>query len=534
MAVGNLAAPGRSMTCIRRNEREQTADDARRTTDRASRSSKRHGLTSVACRQLSIGAIALFATATDLPAQGFQVNEHGSCVVGRAGTGVAKSCDDASAIWFNPAGIAGANGWTISLGATIIAASGGFTDDFTQRTTDLDVSPIPVPHLYATYGITDRFAAGLGIYLPYGLGTRWPLDTSLTAVELEASGAFAGRFIGYNSNLRSIYVQPTIAYQVIDWLDVGAGFVYVNGSVDLNQRADLSAFEIPGGGGLTFGSIGIPVRSDFSNANLEAHGATGYGGHFGLTIKPTDRLHIGARYLSSVKLDYSGRVDFEPVATGIVLPPQNPIALADPSGQLNPDAPLPVDLVLIIADLYSEGRPLADSTASTSITMPDQITIGVAYDVTDKLTLLGDWQWVRWSVFDTLTLNFDNAATPTITLVENYKNTNAFRFGAEYVLNPRWTLRGGYLHHGPATPDETVTPLLPESARNEFTAGVGMYLSQTLRLDLAYQYIRQDKRRGRVEEAPPGTPATVVVSNINSGFYSFTAHLFGATVTVRF
>jgi long-chain fatty acid transport protein len=217
-----------------------------------------------------------------------------------------------------------------------------------------------------------------------------------------------------------------------------------------------------------------------------------------------------------------------------VLPPQNPIALADPSGQLDPDLPLPVDLVLIVSDLYSEGRPLADSTASTSITMPAQITIGVAYDVTDKLTLLGDWQWVRWSVFDTLTINFDNAATPTITLVENYNNTNAFRFGAEYALNPGWTFRGGYLHHGAATPDETVTPLLPESARNEVTAGVGIDLSKTLRLDLAYHDLRQDKRRGRLEEAPPGTPAPIIVSDINSGLYAFTAHLFGATITVRF
>ncbi len=522
------------MTGIRRNRRQRTTDDGRRTTDRASRSPKGHGLSSVVGSLSSITTIAIFATATDLPAQGFQVNEHGSCVVGRAGTGVAKSCNDGSAIWFNPAGIAGTSGWTISLGATLIAASGGFTDDFTQRTTDLDVTAIPIPHLYATYGITDRLAAGLGVYVPYGLRTRWPLDTSLTAGELEASGAFAGRFIGYDSNLRSIYVQPTVAYQVNDWLGLGAGFVYVNGSVELNQRADLAAFEVPGGGGLTFGSLGIPVRSDFSNAALEASGATGFGGHFGVTLEPMDKLHIGARYLSSVKLDYSGRVNFEPVATGIVLPPQNPIALGDQSGQLDPDAPLPVDLILIFADLYSEGQPLADSTASTSITMPDQITIGVAYDVTEKLTLLGDWQWVHWAVFDTIAVDFDNAATPDLTIVENYRNTNAFRFGVEYLLNPRWTLRGGYLHHTAAAPDETVTPLLPESSRNEYTVGVGLDLSQMFHVDLAYQFIQQDNRRGRVENPAPDTPPAVVVSEVNSGLYAFNAHLFGATITVRF
>ena len=60
--------------------------------------------------------------------QGFSVNEHGSCVMGRGGTGVARPCRDGSSQLFNPSGIAGMQGWTVSGGLTLIAAAGGFVE----------------------------------------------------------------------------------------------------------------------------------------------------------------------------------------------------------------------------------------------------------------------------------------------------------------------------------------------------------------------------------------------------------------------
>ena len=48
-------------------------------------------------------------------AQGFAVNEHGTCVIGRAGTGVAAPCSDGSTINFNPAGIAEMDGITLAI-----------------------------------------------------------------------------------------------------------------------------------------------------------------------------------------------------------------------------------------------------------------------------------------------------------------------------------------------------------------------------------------------------------------------------------
>jgi long-chain fatty acid transport protein len=96
--------------------------------------------------------------------------------------------------------------------------------------------------------------------------------------------------------------------------------------------------------------------------------------------------------------------------------------------------------------------------------------------------------------------------------------------GTEYQASPKVTLRGGYLYHSAAAPPETVTPLLPEGARNEVTLGAGWSLTDRLRADFAYQYIKQNDRRGRVHESSVG----------NTGLYTFSAHLLGATVVLTF
>jgi long-chain fatty acid transport protein len=143
--------------------------------------------------------------------------------------------------------------------------------------------------------------------------------------------------------------------------------------------------------------------------------------------------------------------------------------------------------------------------------------------------LLGDYQWVNWSEFGRVELDFANPATPDQTLRENYRDTSGVRLGVDWTASERWTLRGGYVYHEAAAPDETVTPLLPEGSRNEFTAGVGFQVSNKVRLDVAYQFVKQNDRRGRVREMGPSETA----AEVNTGTYESRAHLFGATITLQ-
>src|SRR5437879_11766691 len=79
---------------------------------------------------------------TVLAAQGFGIYEQGTCAMGRAGTGVAAPCADGSAIFFNPAGLAGAKGGRRTIGVPLLRINGGFPHDTLQQP-----HALPAPHL---------------------------------------------------------------------------------------------------------------------------------------------------------------------------------------------------------------------------------------------------------------------------------------------------------------------------------------------------------------------------------------------------
>ena len=183
-----------------------------------------------------------------LAAQGFGIYEHGACAVGRSGVAAAKPCDDGTAIFFNPAGLAGLSGTHITAGVSLIAAGGKFTDDFTGLSWKLDNALIPVPNTYLTHAFGPRVTAGIGRFVPYGLETRWPNAAaydSLTGTFRPSRVTFPGRFLGWNSKLQSIYIQPTIGYQLHPRLRVGLGVAYVTSKVELKQRVDFSQQIVP-------------------------------------------------------------------------------------------------------------------------------------------------------------------------------------------------------------------------------------------------------------------------------------------------
>ncbi|NJD11432.1 MAG: hypothetical protein FIB01_13680 [Gemmatimonadetes bacterium] len=172
---------------------------------------------------------------------------------------------------------------------------------------------------------------------------------------------------------------------------------------------------------------------------------------------------------------------------------------------------------------------LAAQSIKASLPMPAQAVLGLAFQAAPKLLLLGDFQYTWWSSFKEIKVDFEKA--PDLTRYENYKNTSAFRVGADYAFSDAFVLRAGGLVHNAAAPDEVVTPLLPEANRKEATIGAGINLTKAIELNAAYQYLQQDDREGRVKEAAGGAQPTTA---LNTGTYSFGGHLLGATLTFHF
>ncbi len=439
-------------------------------------------------------------------AQGFSVNEQSSCAMGRGGTGVASPCADGSAIFFNPAGLILPSGkGVVSGGATMIRATGDFTNSSTGEVSSLVEETHPVPSVYVAYGLSDEATIGFGIFAPYGLAIEWPEDAQ-------------GRFLGYYSSVKGIYFQPTFGLKAGKRLSFGIGFDVASSTVELKQRVDLADQLVPGGGGITFANLGIAYGTDFANVELAGNDVS-LGFHLGAIAQLTDKLSFGIRYLSkqTVNVD-DGAATISQVSTGLYLAPNNPLGY--PAGT-------PVDA--LVAPQFQPGGSLVDQVGTAILPYPAQLNMGLTLQVTDKFRAPRRRRHpVLGSVGDLAART--SACSATGRSWRDYRNSTSWRLGGEYMVGSKSTARLGIIAHNAAAPDQTVTPNLPEAARTEFTAGFGTHLSDRFGFDLAYQYIDQADRQGRSGDGGMAVPTTAV----NDGLYTFSANLVGVTLTYSF
>jgi long-chain fatty acid transport protein len=445
-------------------------------------------------------------------AQGFGIYEYSACQMAMGGAGVAAPCNDGSANFYNPAAIAW-DGRLLGFTGVIISPRGGFTQDVTGATSDLKDRNIPVPALYYVQPIGKSLAFGLAFGAPYGLSTEWPSDA-------------LGRFLGYKSKVEGIYIQPTIAWKVGDRFALGFGLDLTQTRLELKQHADLYYVPIPGTP-FTFGTIpgGVPKGTDFADIQLKGDSMQ-IGYHVGALIKPSKMFSVGLRYLSrqESKVD-DGTIDTTQIMTGRSLP----AFLPPPLGGASVDALVaPQFTVGRLQDQSAQARGVCEGTDCKGVPLPDQFVIGIAVMPTEQFKVMFDYQWVHWSLFEQLNVIGDAGLTEVVW--EKYEDTNGYRFGAEYAVKKGLAIRGGFVAHNAAAPDVTVTPNLPEAARKLYTVGVGAFIGKGFTLDIGYNYLQQDDRRGRSTNCGQEQPTTAC----NDGLYEFHANLLGASLTWKF
>lgn len=350
-------------------------------------------------------------------ASGFAIFEQGARGMGLAGAYVAQS-QDPSAIFHNAAGIAFLKGSRIYFGATLIhpdskfSGANPFPGDGVSERSNAGVT-IPPAFDYSRQ-LTPRLVVGVGLHVPYGLSTRWANRDS----------SFSGRFVSKRAQVRSLSINPTLAYKLADRLAVGGGLDVRVSKVELERNVpvvDPFSFRV----------------KDAAAVALSSGNELALGFNLGVLAKPTENLALGIAYRHKVKTDFGGRADFTPIATG--------------SAQL--DA------------LVAQRLPAGSVPVTTRITFPALLTIGVEYHWGEWL-LAADVDFHQWSSFDTLPLDFEGRSDLGSVVEENYKNSQIYRIGAERRLSERWTLRGGYFFDRSPAPAASVGPILPDASRH--------------------------------------------------------------------
>jgi len=192
----------------------------------------------------------------------------------------------------------------LSVGTTLIAAHGGFTDDFLGTRSDLKNPVIPVPNVYITTQIKSQFTAGIGLYART-VSKQWDPNT------------FSGRFLGYNTDVRSIYINDR-GVRGQPRLKVGAESPTSRAVLTLRHARSVVpavpptlAAALPRAGAAartTFGMLGVPTGTDFADANLHATGS-GVRGQFGDLQDQRSPEHRRA-LLTRKTIKYSGTATF--------------------------------------------------------------------------------------------------------------------------------------------------------------------------------------------------------------------------------
>jgi long-chain fatty acid transport protein len=419
------------------------------------------------------------APESDLAADGFGVYTNGARAAGMGGAWVARVMDP-SAVFYNVAGMTQLTGTQLYGGFSALMVSGNSVTLFGGSEFDADDETFFLPHGYLTHEISDQFAVGVGAFTPYGLGTGW-VDSD-----------FPGRFRSYDADIRTLYIQPSVAYAPTPAFSIGAGVDFVIADVELKRQADLSRLVLPGTPGTTFGqATGLPPNGvGFLDSQLKAD-ATAWGFAVGALFKPHPAVQLGVSYRSQVTVDFDGEATFQQLPTGIVLGAGNPLG-APPGTQLD--------------DLLAPGIPV-DQNATTEVTMPDQLVAGVSVTPTDRWMVNADVKWTNWKDFDTVNIEFENANPPTSVIEPRYENGTSFRIGTEYLVSPSVALRAGYIRDETPAPESAVTPLLPDSDRNEFSLGLG-YTTGPWQFDaygLAEFFVDRDGPVGGDDDIPDGT-----------------------------
>src|SRR5436190_3083727 len=193
-------------------------------------------------RKSSLFALVSAALAGGFASQasgsGFALQEQGASGLGNAYAGAAAVAEDATTVWWNPAGMARLGpGKHLSIGATYIAPSTKFTDTGSvpaalsnpaRNGNGGDAGQAKaVPSLFFAVDVTPEWNFGIGISVPFGLATTYDSD-------------WIGRFQGIESKVETLNLNPVLSFKASEHVSIGGGVSYQEGKVDLLSAVNYS------------------------------------------------------------------------------------------------------------------------------------------------------------------------------------------------------------------------------------------------------------------------------------------------------
>lgn len=441
---------------------------------------------------VSLAVAGIFAGGiSQVQASGFALIEQSASGLGNAFSGAAAAAQDASTIYYNPAGMSFLPGRIqVSAGLGLINISTKFSDSGSQPSGAALQGANPaatrplggnggnagglaaVPNLYVAGDIAPNWKVGLGVSVPFGLKTDYDSD-------------WIGRFQAIKSELSTLNVNPSVSWKLNDTVSLGAGFSYQQIDAELTSAVNYVAAAFAAGGGAA--AAAVPAANAEGTVKITGSDSA-WGWNVGGMIQAAPDTRVGVSYRSAIRYIVTGDATFS-----------NAPALL---GSLN-------------------------TPVSLNIEMPDSGSVALQQKLGSTWSVLADVTWTHWSRIQDLTIERSNGSVLSRT-PENFRNTWRYGVGATYRYSDAWSLKTGVAYDQTPVNDADRTPRLPDQNRAWLSFGGQYRVSKNGTLDIGYAHLFV--KDTTINQNAGNTTAFGLIS----GSYKTSIDILGAQFAYRF
>jgi long-chain fatty acid transport protein len=399
-------------------------------------------------------------TASLAHAGGLYLYELGTPDVGAAAAGWAARAQDAATVFTNPAGMTRLEKSELLVGIQPLYLHTEFSPDANTTTSgpDGDASTwLPAGGLYYVHDLLPKLKFGVSAVGYFGLGLEYEND-------------WVGRYYVQEIKLQAMGVQPAIAYQLTEWLSLGAGVVALYGVLDEKVAVNNIGPNQPDG------------KLKIEDSDLA------YQVNLGVLVEPRKGTRFGLTYLSEGDLKFKDEPDFSNLGPGL--------------------------------EAILRAKGLLDAEIKIEFTMPQALMFSAYHDLNDRWAIMGNLGWQDWSEFGKVGVAVASEDTSSLTIDRNYKDTWHVAFGAQYRVADPWLLTAGVAYDSSMVDDKDRTPDLPLGEAWRFGLGARYDWSKKLAFGLGYTFLwggdlDMDINRGPLAGRVSGTYENTSMSFIN-------------------
>ncbi len=433
--------------------------------------------------KVALTAIAVAAAfASTAHAAGFMLTEQSAGSLGRAYAGAGVDGTDLSGVYYNPATMVLHKGTAVQLGLVGVGLNLDYAGEDGTTANGRNKAEV-IPHGYFVHQINDTVWFGLGVTVPFGMGT-----------EYDSHWDQADR--GISANIQTVDINPNFAFKLSEKFSVGFGASIQYAQADLKKRTTLGYDE---------NTQALTTAESEIDADSIA-----WGWNVGFMWSPVENFRVGVSYRSQIRHDAEGDLTLkDPRNTKI--PGSNNIWGGSVPNQ--GEEGMKVNALMNTYDGYA------------TVTAPAWAMASVAWDVNDLVSLYGTFRWTDWSSFDKLEITSDVGLGETIT--NKWRDTYLGSLGMDLRLTDWWTLRGGIAYESsPISKPEYRTAIIPDADRWWFAIGSSFKWSDNFQTDVSFAHLHGVHERSLYDSE---------TSNKRTGkFRKLDAYLLGVQMVYKF